>query len=87
MIVGKLNEGITVLITLGDVVTNFGGDWVDPDNYMVIVIQPPIEKWCHNHVIAGDMVYYDLTHEGWGDWYATGEAHDALVKNTTKNVR
>ena len=67
--------------------TNFGGDWVDPDNYMPFVMQPPIEKWLCNHVIAGDMVYYDLTHEGWGDWYATGEAHDAPSQKYYKKCK
>tara|TARA_Y100000361_G_scaffold112894_1_gene103216 strand:- start:6384 stop:7484 length:1101 start_codon:yes stop_codon:yes gene_type:complete len=56
---------------------NFKGDKVDLDNYMPFIMQKPLEKWLCNHALNGDMVYYDLTHEGWGDWYETGEALDA----------
>ena len=67
--------------------TNFSGDWVDPDNYMPFVMQPPIEKWLCNHVAAGDMVYYDLTHDGWGDWYTTGEAYGAPSQKYYKKCK
>ena len=68
-------------------VTNFSGDWVDLDNYMPFVMQPPIEKWLCNHVVAGDMIYYDLTHDGWGDWYKTGEAPNAPSQEYYKKCK
>ena len=48
-------------------VNNFNGEYLDNDNYMPFYTNESIEKWVCNHVISEDMVYYDLTHEGWGD--------------------
>ena len=47
-------------------VNNFNGEYLDNDNYMPFYTNESIEKWVCNHVISEDMVYYDLTHEGWG---------------------
>ena len=52
--------------------TNFLHNWIDLDNYMPFYLQPPIEKWLCNHVIEGNMVYYDLTHGDWGDCHDIG---------------
>ena len=68
-------------------VTNFNKDWLDVDNYMPFYVHESIEKWLCNHVISGDMVYYDLTHEGWGDWYKTGEAPDAPSQEYYKKCK
>jgi hypothetical protein len=55
-------------------VLNFSGDWIDIDNYMPFVMQPPLEKWLCNHVIDENMVYYDITDESWASekWFLTG---------------
>ena len=33
------------------------------------------------------MVYYDLTHDGWGDWYTTGEAYGAPSQRYYKKCK
>ena len=68
-------------------ILNFKGKKVDLDNYMPFVMQEPIEKWLCNHVLEKNMVYYDLTHEGWGDWYKTGEAPDAPSQKYYKKCK
>jgi hypothetical protein len=58
-------------------VANFQGDWMNPDNYKAFFMSEPIEKWLCNYALSGDMIYHDLTHEGYGDWYATGDDPNA----------
>jgi len=58
---------------------DFKGDWVDIDNYMPFVMQPPLEKWLCNHVINENIIYYDPTDESWNhkDWFSTGFSPNA----------
>ena len=48
-------------------VANFDSDWVDINNHSSFYTHESIEKWVINHMIAGDMVHWDIGHEGWGD--------------------
>jgi len=60
-------------------ISNFNGDWLDTDNYMPFYMQESIEKWACNHIIGGDMVFYDATHEGWGEplvWHKNAGYND-----------
>lgn len=40
-------------------------DWVDVNNHKSFYTHPSIEKYVINHVLSGEMVFYDLTKAGW----------------------
>lgn len=68
-------------------VLNFKGKKIDLDNYMPFIMQEQIEKWLCNHVLEKNMVYYDLTHEGWGDWNAGKSSPDAPSQEYYKKCK
>lgn len=47
-------------------ISNYQGDKIDVDNQKSFFHHPEIEKFAINKVLSNEMVYYDLTHEGWG---------------------
>ena len=58
-------------------VANFQGDWMNPNHFKPFFMSKSIERWLCNYALSGDMIYHDLTHTGYGDWYDTGVAPDA----------
>ena len=72
-------------------ISNFNGDWLDTDNYMPFYMQKSIEKWTCNHNISGDMVYFDITDESWGEpllWHkGVGYNPDAIGQEHYKKCK
>ena len=62
-------------------IANFDAPWIDINNYKPYFLSEGLEKWLINHVLDGEMMYYDLTDDGWGEhgneWYKTGRKPDA----------
>lgn len=48
-------------------VSNCRLDSIDISSRKSFYGHPSIERFTINHALSGDMVYYNLTHEGWGD--------------------
>lgn len=47
-------------------IANCNLDWIDLNNHKSFYTHPSIEKFVINHTLSGEMVFYDLTDEGWG---------------------
>ena len=70
---------------------NFKGDWVDINNYMPFVMQPPLEKWLCNFVLDDKMLYHDVSDDSWenkeGTWRTTGDAPNTPGQEWYKQVK